>query len=776
MAYALRLQIEYKDINDIDTRIEIHQEDYQGAPVYREYASGDVACEIVCGDSSGKRLPVVYGSQVTLFFDAETELEFLDFFTSNSRKNKILVYKNNSLAAVTFGEPDTWSEPLEAAPYEVSFTGYDGLGLLADEDFLQEDKSEYTGQLTPLEILTLVLGKTGFSLPINTAVGFRPAGTVGDPLTVVTKNVVTYREMSCLDVLEKLFQGCRIFQRAGQWWVISNEKWNDPSVTCYHYTAAGVPEGTVLIDTEFSGFWFEGSGNREFMPALKQLKVIQDFGYKPNLLKNYDFSKINDQGNFDNWTAVGTTPEQRAYDADGNKFVYLPGTERLDPWDTANRTKYIVSDPITVTQASDIFNLKISYALMGPAGSSSYIFFGLFLEGDDGKDYSLTPYLWFEIHKPREIRYKWVESPHKLACPVKANNNPKYSRYPLPEPERVVAYPYNEVMNHFTDATIVCEGGIPTTGKIRMYLFLAHTGSVVAGSCFREIKMFITDEDEQEFPTETEFLIVNDRRNNYVPDDIELANGDLPLIPNRLTVYDGGFVYASSGEPTELWSLDGVAGSYPYAELVSRLVAAEMQYARESYQVRLADAIPQTALVIEDNNKRFIEAGITYNDRMQAIEGRYVELPALNINAFTVAEKTLYAERQASGGSSGGGSGATFAPDEKVKLIDPVTFDLEGQPGYLSAEDFEHVVDEATGRAVITVRLPRANTQALDTGNNTVEFLTPFPPGEQYVLWSYTHDANSFQVAHKVLSQDESGFVIYVPRACSLIYTATPKK
>ena len=206
MAYSLRLQIEYKDINDIDTRIEIHQEGYAGAPVLREYGSGEIACEISCGDSSGERLPVVYGSQVTLYFDTETDFEFQDFFTSNSRKNKILVYKNNSLAAVVYGEADTWEEPLEAAPYEVSFTGYDGLGLLSDEDFLQEDKTEYTGQMTPLAILALVLGKTGLALPINSAVGFRPAGTVGDPLTVVTKNVVTYREMSCLEVLEVLFQ------------------------------------------------------------------------------------------------------------------------------------------------------------------------------------------------------------------------------------------------------------------------------------------------------------------------------------------------------------------------------------------------------------------------------------------------------------------------------------------------------------------------------------------------------------------------------------------
>jgi len=100
MAYAKRLQIEYKDVNGTDTRIEVWQEGYGGAAVTREYASGLVCCEQQWGDSSAKRLPVVYGSQVTLFFDSETAFEFADFFTSNSRKNKIYVYKDSDLKQI----------------------------------------------------------------------------------------------------------------------------------------------------------------------------------------------------------------------------------------------------------------------------------------------------------------------------------------------------------------------------------------------------------------------------------------------------------------------------------------------------------------------------------------------------------------------------------------------------------------------------------------------------------------------------------------------------
>lgn len=229
--YGLRLQIEYKDINDIDSRIEVEQLDYIGAVTYREYADGAVAAEITSGDKSTKKLPLVYGSSITLYFDAELDYEFRDFFTANSRKNRIKYYKNNQLKLITYGEADTWTESLRAAPYEVSFTGYDGLGLLKETDFLQADKSYYEGTLSVLEILQLILNKTGFELSLNVADSRRPAGqlTEVDALTQYNKDLVVFRDYNCYEVLEELFRGCRIFQRDGQWFCLSNDQFEKSS-------------------------------------------------------------------------------------------------------------------------------------------------------------------------------------------------------------------------------------------------------------------------------------------------------------------------------------------------------------------------------------------------------------------------------------------------------------------------------------------------------------------------------------------------------------------
>lgn len=704
-----RLQIEYKDINGIDTRIEVHQTNYSGAVTYREYASDEAACEIQWGDESSKRLPVVYGSQVTLRFDAETDFEFSDFFTSNSRKNQIFVYKNNVLAHVAFGEADTWSESLASAPYEVSLTGYDGLGLLSDEDFLQADKTPYTNMMTPLAIIQLVLSKTGLSLPINTAVGLRPLGTAGNPLVACTKDVITYAEMSCYEVLEALLQGCRVFQRHGEWWVVGNEKWTSTNITFYRYLANGSANGTVTKATNFTGFWFEGAGDVEYMPALKEMTVIQDYGYKPNLLNNADFAEINDAGNFDNWTAAGTIPEQRVYDGEGNKFVLLPGVELTAGWIDYVRTKYLVSDPVIVSAASDIFNVKFDFAVMGPNKSFSHVFWGMSLQVDGGADYALEAYLDLE---DRTIKYRWKEFAHAVPIPA----NPVIKRTNLVFGPDIFTldtgptwgYPYNEVMNHFETATLSVQNGIPAAGEVRMYLFLAHTTSIVAGNCFKDIRLFITDEKEQEYPTNTELLIINDPANNYVPEDIELPNGDLPDLASKRTIYAGGFI-GLDDEATNLWTLDGFGTNYTYADMIARMIAAEMIVARQSYQVAIADVIPAIEMVFVDDtnsNKKFIEAGITYNDRMQTIEGRYIELGATDIDAFTVAVKHNYKE-SGPGNKSSGKGGVIYSTDEKVRLIDPISFDVEGNAGYLNAFQFRQEVDNDTGRTVISLDEPK---------------------------------------------------------------------
>lgn len=777
---ALRLQIEYKDINDVDTRIEVHQADYYGPVEYREYASNEAACEVEWGDSSGKRLPVVYGSQVTLRFDAEVDYEFLDFFTSNSRKNKIEVYKNDELFHVSFGEADTWSEPLSAAPYEVSFSGYDGLGLLSDEDFLDGSKNYYEGEMTPLEILLLILAKTGLELNLNTAVGIRAVGAGGgDALTTVIKDLVSYRAMNCYEVLEQVFQGCRIFQRDAEWYVVSNDKWENENFSCYRYAPDGSSLGTKSVNTRFDGFWFEGEGSLEFLPAMKEMVVKQDFGLRSNLLENNDFSKITN-GTFDGWEAVGLTAKQLVLDDDGNKYVYLSGTDQSHPWDTTNRTKYLRSNPVRVTATDKVLNLSVSYALSGLNGTG-WMFFGLHLVGNSNTHYALRtlpvdPAVGAEN---KELKYYWEINPNNLGVPLKGYVNEFRHKFSLTwhrEVKNLEIPATIDVVNNFTTFEAAVLDGLPEAGQLSLYLYLPRAVKTdIFGAAYSKVAIFFTDQDEGDLPTQRELVIINDAKNNYVPEDLDFVNGDLPDYPGNTVIYNGGFLLPS-GMATLAWGIDGVIGNYSYTELIGRFIASEMRLARQSYQAVLADSSPGTALVFVDplnNNRKFVEAGITYNDRMATIDGRYVELKGVSLSGFVVKESTEFIKpaKETSSGNKAPTERELIDLDEKVGFVNLEADEFEFEPGYLDRSEWVENIDGL--RPVFQLIPPRSNTHSLPTGTHRIDFLHAFPEyiGTNYSLFWQAMDGD-YLVGSRLVSKDFTGFEIEVKKNCVLNYYA----
>jgi len=602
--------------------------------------------------------------------------------------------------------------------------------------------------MTPLAIIQLCLAKTGLELSINTSTSIKPDGTIGlvDPLAIVLKDVVTYAGMSCYEVLENLLQGCRIFQRDGEWWVISNDMFSEISIGCFNYTSAGTYTGLVNFDPVISGHWFEGDGDMSFLPALKQITVKQDYGYKPNLINNGSFESLVD-GDFENWTPTGVTPEQRGID---EKYVYLPGSEQLDgasgSWYDGDRTKYLLSDAIPVKISTSNIKLAMSFALMGPIGSTAYVFIGAYIEADAGDDYALQAYV-YEGAEGREIKYRWTTSTYKLPVPVSAwvrkNENWPFSDTYFVQPDYTAAYPHDQIEENFKNFNCTIEGGIPNTGTLRLYLFLAHPVSgILAGSCFKNMNLNVVDENDENFPTETELIIINDLENNFVPSNIEIRNGDLPDITNKATIYQGGFFNNNILKaPTTAWQL-GSSTAYTYADLIARIIAAEMVTARQARYVKLADVTPGTAIVYSDDSKKFVEAGITYNDRMQTIDGRFVEVLSLNVTAFTTLENVNYK-------ATSGGSSVSSTPALPTSFFD-----------------------------LLDAGLPRANVESLDAGINQIAFDKPFPVGVEYVLDVYTYNSSGIMVYNQVTagSEDEEGFELTVKKACTLRYVATPKK
>ncbi len=730
MAYGLRIRIEYKDINEVLTRINIYQKDYAGSADVR-YANAGIKVDY--GDQESETLPLVYGSSCTIYFDAEFDYEFKYLFTADARKHLVEIEKNSSLFFSGYAEPGSWSEPLTATPYPVQLTAYDGLGLLKDEDFLDTDKEYYEGFMTPLAILQLVLSKTGLSLALNTAVGFRPFGatTAANALTQVLKDVVTYRGLSCYEVLEKLFLGCRIMQRGGEWYCVSNDKWAAASFDCYAYFSNGIANGTKTITTELTGFWVENSADLNFMPAIKQVTIKQNYGLKANLIENQNFEEF-ENGNFDGWTPYGATvPEQRTYDEDGNKYVYLPGTEYQSAW-TDPRSNGIVSNGYAVKQTTNIPRISVDYAVIGLAGKAANVFIGIKLITTTTK-YCVIANL---LEDNKTVEYIWDERPtvQPLGCPPTVVFKTYYgspNSYFI-DKTAVEAFPFDEVTSKFKKLEFSLKEGIPADGTLYFYLYLPNTNAPthIFGTCFRKVTIHFNDENEGDLPASQELIVINSLDNNYVPEDMEVVNGDIPDITNNTAMYEGGFILNDgSGDATLLWQLDGDVTGYDYAEFIGRFFAAQMKLFRQAYQVRLADVIPGTAIKFTDpdnSNLVLMEAGVTYDDRMQATEGRYIEVVAWDVDGFAISRKIDY-KKQTTDNKPATGAGNYYATDEKVGMMTSL-FEIVNQPGYISADEFIQDIDPVSGRAVIRTK---SNVQVgrltgLASGTVTVTFTKAF--------------------------------------------------
>ena len=717
MALNHRATIVCSDINNTDAEIKIYLESYQGAPVEREGTGEPFTIE---WGADGKRLPMVYGSAANIKFWAANDYEFLDLFTNNSRDVYIEIVIAGSLFWAGLIEAEKYTEPLISAPYEVAFTAYDGLGLLKDEDFLNPDKTEIEGEFTPRQILQMILAKTGLNLPLNTAVVYRPStvATNTDALDQYKINAAIYAGLNCYEVLEQLFLNCRIMQRGGEWFILSNSLLKAENITLQKYTAAGVAAGTQVKNLRLTGFEFEDTPSLDMYGALKQFDISQDYGYLDNLINNSDFDTLVG-ANFKNWHAVNVTFEQRQLNSDGDKYIYISDAEQITPWERSTRTKYMVSDAIKVTAATDQFNLKVKFALMGASGKSAHIFIGIINNGQFVNQI-LEPYI-DTSSGGHEIKYRWmgVNKTESTPWPIPVKSYIKHKN-PFPywtddtwqiASEAIPAYPFNEVADHFEEITITPVNGIAMTGEIYIFLFAAHTNSVeIAGACFDVIDLFLTDENATEYATTNKLTLINDLNNNFVGEDIKLLNGDSPNISNRKTIYRGGFLLTDETEtPTNYWTVDGTGAAYSYVELMARLIASETRAIKQSIKARLMNVTPGLNMVFEDTEndnqgRYFVEVAQTYDFRYNSIEGRFLELLSLNLDPYTIIVKQD--KNKTGSGNSGNNSNTnnlnpTPTTDEKVKLINPQTFTPMGQAGYLSAQYFDQEIDPETGRALI---------------------------------------------------------------------------
>lgn len=729
---GLRLIIETADIQENQYTIKVYLEGYSGTAVTRQ-ATAD-PFNIICGDEKSKDLPLVYGTQADISFYAETDFEFIDIYQASNNDVLIEIYDaSDNLLFKGFKDETQYSEPLLAPPFECSLTAFCGLGKLADEPFLDANGAKYSGLYTIVELLSLILSKTGLELPINTAVNIRESTQVtgADPLTQYRKQVTAYAGLNCFEILEQVFQNCRIMQRSGQWWIISNDNFSKTTISYYSYNATGTFQNTGSFNPVTGQVWEQVEGTRNIIEAIRQLNIKQDYLFVQNIIPNSEFSTIGESG-FENWTATNVTAIRRIYNEDGNTWVQINGGELVDPPATGAHTQYLVSSQIPVEATDFVSKFSAKFGIIGDRTRSAKLYFGIRLVGD-GSEYWLDCWLDTE-ENDYKIHYDWKAGSTKTGVPVlpyresSRDTSTRWNPFDWEshlQNENITGSPITEALANLKKLSISIEGGIPVSGYIEIYLYPPNFdpstnrgGARVIGSAWTDLILnFESDEDTDTYDVEKtqHITIINSEKNRYIPDDIELVNGDLPDIPAALTIYNGSFI-KSDGAKTKLWIIDGITGGpYNYAELIGRMKVSSLRRPKEQYTITIANYTLGLDIVVSDaqnNNKKFVECGVTFSPRMRQIQGTYVEVMPDDIQYFTIRKTSNNQSDSADRSTANGETAKTTITntDEKVGFIDTEKkYTKVYSPGYLDFRFFEPIYnteedDNTEGSATAAIR------------------------------------------------------------------------
>lgn len=412
MAYNLRYYTSFYGTADKRTTanpdlFEMRILELNGLSAPEELEASEFPVIINYTNSSDNKLMPLRGSSLDANLIATVNFQLEDLYTENERNWLIQVDRNGSRIGNWFIIPDGCQEQFYFPPYVVSINAVDGLGLLKNLSFVQNDGNFWIGKMTWIEVIYACLNRIGVpDMDIYTCVNIYPSGvTQGDaidPFGITYVNAERYLKddaftpMNCQEVLENVLQewtAC-IIQSEGHWWI-------------YRPTEAAL-SGTLVFRKYINGVYstfvsknidvlLGGESEGVVLAPLyhintDQLKMIEKpyktasmsykYGVTSNILENPSFTGINTSGpgdpigprtdvNIPGWTKSGTVS---AGISGGTALILYTNT----PVDTAN---YYENDFPILIPVGYQFRLILSYESI-PALSATDMEFAL--ELDDG--------------------------------------------------------------------------------------------------------------------------------------------------------------------------------------------------------------------------------------------------------------------------------------------------------------------------------------------------------------------------------------------------------
>lgn len=248
--YATRWCLQYFDLHNRMTRVDIEEKDYAGSITYVKGGSNPF---VLAWSNLGETniFTRIFGSVATISLISETDFMFLDLFTQDERKFRVKQYKDVGAGLVLkwigFVLPMAYSEPYYIdRNYEVQITANDQIGNLKDIDFSDDSGNKFTGSMSFLDAICAILRKTDILNDLRDSVNIFELTMQDDAEDSSIQqgyfDASIYFKNNCEDVLVSLMTtfGARVYQAEGYWNVELIEQRSSSSIAHRIFTLYGV--------------------------------------------------------------------------------------------------------------------------------------------------------------------------------------------------------------------------------------------------------------------------------------------------------------------------------------------------------------------------------------------------------------------------------------------------------------------------------------------------------------------------------------------------------
>ncbi|MCK5235341.1 MAG: hypothetical protein KAR06_00035, partial [Deltaproteobacteria bacterium] len=378
MSYGTIYKISYVDYFEQSHEVLIQQRD-TAESIVEVNASGN-PFSINYDTPSDIMTDPVNGSWATIRLMAETDFQFIDLYTSDNRKYKVIHNIGGTLNWKGFILPDQYQEQYKGPPYVNEFIAADQLGFLSTLAWSDVDPST-----TFIENLDIILGATDLELDLYEAVNVyedsNAQTTADSPLDQNWGDNNVYEGKTYYDVLKEILQKFTsiIKQDRGKWFIYRPNKakaafqrrlWTWSGSYSYTSTASydpivsttSSPPTTAVADL----VRIAGPGTMWINPAWRSYTINQSLDKKENNIINGDFANWTN-GRLDNWVRTGAIREIQSGD---KPKLFAKAAQDVG--------RYISSSFVT---SSDRLKISVSWNVFVQAGSSMDVSFAMLTGG-----------------------------------------------------------------------------------------------------------------------------------------------------------------------------------------------------------------------------------------------------------------------------------------------------------------------------------------------------------------------------------------------------------